>query len=199
MARPQSEDYDSRKQNILETAAHTFATEGYHKASISGIAKACGISKALIYHYYPAKEDILYHAMLDHVKDLEASATSIMAQNLPPEETLKFIIKQYLIIYEETVDCHHLLVNELGSLPEGRRAEIVEIQSKVVHVFAELAAKLSPMDLEIDKAKSIVSMLMLGMINWTYLWFKPTGSFNSEQLADMIYNLLLNGLKGLNK
>jgi len=199
MARPQSEDYDSRKQNILETAAHTFATEGYHKASISGIAKACGISKALIYHYYPAKEDILYHAMLDHVKDLEASATSIMAQNLPPEETLKVIIKQYLIIYEETVDCHHLLVNELGSLPEGHRAEIVEIQSKVVHVFAELAAKLSPMDLEIDKAKSIVSMLMLGMINWTYLWFKPTGSFNSEQLADMIYNLLLNGLKGLNK
>ncbi|WP_194215431.1 TetR/AcrR family transcriptional regulator [Kordiimonas pumila] len=197
MARPQSADYDTRKQKILETAANVFAVEGYHKASISGIAAKCGISKALIYHYYPSKEDMLYHAMLDHVRELEASATSLMQEDLPPAETLRKIIRDYLIIYERTVDCHHLLVNELGSLPPERKKEVVEIQNRVVHAFAELADRIAPSDLNIHKAKSVVSMLMLGMINWTYLWFKPSGSLSSEKLADMIADILLNGLNGL--
>lgn len=197
MARPQSSEYDSRKQKILDTAAHSFATEGYHKASIGEIAKKCGISKSLIYHYYPSKEEMLYHAMLDHVKELEASANSILAEDRNPEEALRHIIREYLAIYERTVDCHHLLVNELGSLPEDKRQEVVDIQSKVVHAFAELAQKLSPTDLDYHKAKSVVSMLMLGMMNWTYLWFKPEGELSSERLAHMIADLLLNGLNGL--
>ncbi|MEX0297998.1 MAG: TetR/AcrR family transcriptional regulator [Kordiimonas sp.] len=197
MARPQSTEYDSRKQKILETAAHAFATEGYHKASIGEIAKTCGISKSLIYHYYPSKEEMLYHAMLDHVKELEASAKDILSQDRQPENALRHIIKEYLGIYERTVDCHHLLVNELSSLPENKRTEIVGIQNNVVHAFAELARKLSPTDLEFHKAKSGVSMLMLGMMNWTYLWFKPEGDLTSDKLAQMIADLLLNGLKGL--
>lgn len=197
MARPQSSEYDSRKQKILETAAHSFATEGYHKASIGEIAKKCGISKSLIYHYYPSKEEMLYHAMLDHVKELEASAHDILAQDNAPEEALRHIIREYLGIYERTVDCHHLLVNELGSLPDDKRKEVVDIQNNVVHAFAELAQKLAPSDLDLHKAKSVVSMLMLGMMNWTYLWFRPEGELSSDRLAQMIADLLLNGLKGL--
>ncbi|MFC3052018.1 hypothetical protein [Kordiimonas pumila] len=40
---------------------------------------------------------------------------------------------------------------------------------------------------------------MLGMINWTYLWFKPSGSLSSEKLADMIADILLNGITGLKR
>jgi len=197
MARPQSSKYDSRKQKILKIAAHSFAKEGYHKASIGDIAQKCGISKSLIYHYYPSKEEMLYHAMLDHVKDLEASARDILSTDEPPEKALRRIIEEYLCIYERTVDCHHLLVNELGALPENKRQEVIKIQNKVVHAFAELAQKISPTNLEHHKATSVVSMLMLGMMNWTYLWFKPEGELSSAKLAQMIADLLLNGLKGL--
>ncbi|MBL4639322.1 MAG: TetR/AcrR family transcriptional regulator [Kordiimonadaceae bacterium] len=197
MARPQSSDYDARKQRILAVAANSFATEGFHKASIGKIAKRCEISKSLIYHYYPSKEEMLYHAMLDHVKDLEACATETLELDLSPEDALKHIVKEYLAIYERTVDCHHLLVNELSSLPEDRRQEVVNIQNNVVHAFAELDQKLSPTDLDLHQAKSVVSMLMLGMINWTYIWFKADGGLSSDKLARMITDLLLNGLKGL--
>ncbi|MBV1901152.1 MAG: TetR/AcrR family transcriptional regulator [Kordiimonadaceae bacterium] len=197
MARPQSSEYDAKKQRILAIAAHSFATIGFHKASIGDIAKKCEISKSLIYHYYPSKEEMLYHAMLDHVKELEACANAVLVQKLEPEQTIRQIIKEYLNIYERTVDCHHLMVNEIGSLPDGKRQEVVGIQNKVVHAFADLAQQLSPVDLDQYQAKSVVSMLMLGMINWTYIWFKSDGDLTADKLASLIYDLLLNGLKGL--
>ncbi|MBL4789440.1 MAG: TetR/AcrR family transcriptional regulator [Kordiimonadaceae bacterium] len=178
-------------------AVRAFAETGYHKASIGDIAKKCGISKSLIYHYYPSKEEMLYHAMLEHVKELEASANAVLAKKLSPEIALKTIIKDYLCIYERTVDCHHLLVNELGSLPEDKRKQVVECQNNIVHAFAHLACELAPADLEYHKAQNAVSMLMMGMLNWTYLWFKPDGALDSDKLANMIADLLLGGLRGL--
>ena len=50
MARTQSPDYDARRQAILDQAAGLFASQGFHSASISAIAKACDSSKSLIYH-----------------------------------------------------------------------------------------------------------------------------------------------------
>lgn len=197
MARPQSPDYDDRKQIILDHAARIFATEGFHKAAISQITKACGISKSLIYHYYSSKQEILYHAMIDHVKELDKLAKEVMAESLPAEETLRKIIRRYLSIYESTVSQHHILINELGALTPEQKNEVVAIQNSVVCAFADLAEQLSPTALTKHKAKTAVSMLMLGMINWTYIWFKPDGDLSSGQVANIISDMFIGGLRAL--
>ncbi|GHF10951.1 TetR family transcriptional regulator [Kordiimonas sediminis] len=197
MARPQAEDYDERKQSILDTAARVFADGGYHKASISQIADACGMSKSLIYHYFKSKQSMLYHAMLDHVIELDKLAQEVMAMDISAEERLKKIIRRYLIVYENTVPQHHLMINELKSLTAEQKAEVVGLQNSVVHAFADLANEISPLPFEKHKAKTAISMLMLGMVNWTYIWFKPDGPVSSEQLAAIITKMFIDGLKGL--
>ncbi len=54
MARPQSPDYDKRRDAIVSAAAHLYARRGFQGASVADLAKACGTSKALIYHYFPS-------------------------------------------------------------------------------------------------------------------------------------------------
>ncbi len=44
---------------LLTAALKVFASRGYHGASISEIAKQAGVSKALFYHYFKSKEDLL--------------------------------------------------------------------------------------------------------------------------------------------
>lgn len=45
------------KQNIMiDAALKTFGTNGYKKASISDIAAAAGVSKAMIFHYFGTKK-----------------------------------------------------------------------------------------------------------------------------------------------
>ena len=70
MARPQSPDYDKRRDAIVAAATHLYARQGFQGASVADLAKACATSKSLIYHYFPSKEDILYEVMAAHLEAL---------------------------------------------------------------------------------------------------------------------------------
>ncbi|MEP5152247.1 TetR family transcriptional regulator, partial [Planktotalea sp.] len=50
MARPIAKDHDAKRAHILCEAAVVFARDGIARASMAQVAKACGISKANIYH-----------------------------------------------------------------------------------------------------------------------------------------------------
>ena len=41
-------------------------------------------------------------------------------------------------------------------------------------------------------------MAFLGMINWTYIWFRKDGPINQEQFADLAVEIFLNGFMTLN-
>ncbi|WP_374764214.1 TetR/AcrR family transcriptional regulator [Yunchengibacter salinarum] len=197
MARPQSEEYDARKERILDTSARIFADAGFHGASINQIARACHISKSLIYHYYPSKQAILYHAMIDYVTLLREVAKKRMQARGTAEEKLTAIVTDFLEIYEHSASRHIVLLNELDSLTDTEKQEVITLQDDVVHIFADLADAISPAPLGEYRAKSAIAMLLMGMINWTYTWFKPGGAVDRDALPRIIMTLFLNGLKQL--
>lgn len=47
------------KKNLLYAALKVFATNGYHGSSVAAIAKEAKVSKALFYHYFNSKNDLL--------------------------------------------------------------------------------------------------------------------------------------------
>lgn len=48
-----------KKQNlIIDAALKSFGTNGYKKTSISDIASAAGISKAMVFHYFGTKKEL---------------------------------------------------------------------------------------------------------------------------------------------
>ncbi|MCC3373081.1 TetR/AcrR family transcriptional regulator [Cohnella sp. REN36] len=57
-----------RREAILNAALKEFATKGYDEASTNVIAKASGISKALMFHYVQSKKD-LFLFLYDYCTD----------------------------------------------------------------------------------------------------------------------------------
>lgn len=47
------------KDTLLQAALKVFATNGYHGSSIAAIARQAKVSKALFYHYFESKKDLL--------------------------------------------------------------------------------------------------------------------------------------------
>jgi AcrR family transcriptional regulator len=47
------------KENLLKAALKVFAINGYHGSSVADIAKEAKVSKALFYHYFDSKNDLL--------------------------------------------------------------------------------------------------------------------------------------------
>jgi AcrR family transcriptional regulator len=193
MARPQSPDYDKRRDGIVAAAAALYAREGFQGASVSDLAKACGTSKALIYHYFPSKDDILYEVMAAHLDALVDAADDAM-QAGDARERLRALTLAFMRLYAGAQDSHKVLLNELDNLPPERRADVVLKQRRIIAVVETLVREIRP------EANSVVlplTMLFFGMINWTHTWFKPDGQMNAEQLADLAVHLMLDGISGL--
>ncbi|MBN2405362.1 MAG: TetR/AcrR family transcriptional regulator [Coriobacteriia bacterium] len=52
-------DPDERREQILSVASAHFAREGYEDVSVRAIASDAGVTRALVYHYFPGKESLL--------------------------------------------------------------------------------------------------------------------------------------------
>lgn len=67
---------DERREQIVRVAGHHFAHAGYDRASMSRIATDAGVTRALLYHYFPGKEALL-EAVLRHEGAALLAATAL--------------------------------------------------------------------------------------------------------------------------
>jgi AcrR family transcriptional regulator len=193
MARPQSPDYDRRREAIVTSAAHLYAQRGFQGSSVADLARECGTSKSLIYHYFPAKDDILYEVMSNHLDDLVEAADGATSSGTS-EERLKALTLSFMRVYAGAQDSQKVLLNELDNLPAERRAEVVAKQRRIIAVVEALLREIRP---EVDPVTLPLTMLFFGMINWTHTWFRPGGGMSAEELAQKAVELMLSGLGGV--
>ena len=190
MARPQSPDYDKRREAILAAAARLYARRGFQGASVADLAQACRTSKSLIYHYFPSKDDTLYWVMAAHLDALVDAADEAMQQG-SPEKRLKALTLSFMRLYVGAQDSHKVLLNELDNLPPTQRGEVVAKQKRIIAVVETLIREIRP---DLNPITLPLTMLFFGMINWTHTWFRSDGPIRAEDLANLAFDLMLNGL-----
>jgi AcrR family transcriptional regulator len=189
MARPQSPDYDRRRGAIVAAAAGLYAKRGFQGASVADLANACDTSKSLIYHYFPAKDDILHAVMAEHLDALVAAAEEASDSDGSAEDKLRTLTMSFMRHYVGAQDRHKVLLNELDNLPPAARADVVAKQRRVIAFTEAIIAELAP-----GQDARVSAMLFFGMINWTHTWFDPAGPVMPEMLALRVVDLMLRGL-----
>jgi AcrR family transcriptional regulator len=197
MARTQAADYDQRRHTIVETAAASFARDGFLGTSVADLARALGASKSLIYHYYPSKEDILFEVMNSHLHELAQAADEVMARALAPADKLREIARAFMRLYVGAAARHKVLLNELDHLPPARRAEIVGRQKRLIDTVEDLVVEIQPRLKGRARTRKPAAMLFFGMINWTHTWFRLEGPASAAEVADLAADIALRGLAGL--
>jgi AcrR family transcriptional regulator len=196
MARTQSADYDRRREAIMEAAAALYAERGFLGASVAELADACDISKSLLYHYYPSKEDILFDVMDSHVQGLVEAATRIEAGEGEAEARLRALAHELMRLYSGAQAHQKILLNELANLPEPRRKIIVKQQRDVLDAVDRLLIELRPKLANNAVLRRPIVMMFFGMLNWTHIWFDPNGPIKAGTIADLATDMFLGGLPG---
>jgi AcrR family transcriptional regulator len=111
-------DVDERRRRLLELGADLFTRFAYDELSMARIAKEAGISKALLYHYFPSKEAYF-------VATLEEAAAELAERTRPdpslePLEQLSGSLDAYLGWVEENTGSYAKLIRSAGAVPEVR-------------------------------------------------------------------------------
>lgn len=197
MARPKSATHDLKRDEILDIAAQCFADGSYPATSMNTIAAAGGTSKARLYHYYDSKESILFDLLDRYTQRLLAliGETQAAAQrrNLDDRAALHELVRRFLQEYESSATRHIALLNHTRFLGEAQRRLILERQRDVVAAFTHFLKRAYPERLTVGN-QTAVTMMLFGMINWTFTWLRPGGAMSYAAFADEVIALLERGL-----
>lgn len=90
-------DYERRRQQIIDGALQVFASKGFETATTKDIAKAAGVrSPGLIYHYFADKADLFRSVIEQRVPIIELFDQLDAFGALPPREALTIFARGLL-------------------------------------------------------------------------------------------------------
>lgn len=198
MARPRAAGYDDQRDQILARAAELFARQGYTATTMNQVAAACGLTKPSLYHYFTDKQSLLLHIAAGHVHRLQQLAGEVEALSLPPAERLRALIERFMQAYASAQHQHRVLTEDVRFLPEAERHQVLEAERRVVAGFAQAIAALRP-ELQATALHKPLTMLLFGMMNWTFTWLRPDGALTYEALGEVIADLFAGGLPAVGR
>lgn len=195
MPRVRAQDYDEKARVIMDRAAALFAEVGYANAKLQTVATACGATKSMLYHYFSSKDELLSALLIEHLEQLLGDIEDVVASDLSPEERFRRFITIYVQKSAASRQRHVSAMNDVKYLPEEKQAPIIELEREVIGAAADVLGRMRP-----DRTAADVkthTMLLLGMLNWTDLWFDPEGRLSPDQLCETISRLFLHGFMKL--
>ncbi|TNF22115.1 MAG: TetR/AcrR family transcriptional regulator [Rhodobacteraceae bacterium] len=198
MSRPIAKDHDEKRAHILKIAARVFAEQGFARASMSQVAKDCGISKANIYHYYTSKDALLFDILDTYLSELRDRLIGLDLADLSPSDQLARIIVETLRAYEGMDHEHKIQTEGIPLLPDDRQKVLKAYQRDLVMQMSGVVAAIAPEVFAGDPRKlRATAMSIFGMLNWFYMWNSPADRQARDDYARLVTRLTLSGVRGL--
>jgi AcrR family transcriptional regulator len=122
-------DVDERRRQLLETGARVFTEHAYDEVSMAAVAREAGISKGLLYHYFPSKRDFF-------VATLEAAASELAAltetdPEQPAIDQLRASLDAYLAWIDANSQSYRKLI-ESAANSDDARAIVTRVRRETV-------------------------------------------------------------------
>jgi AcrR family transcriptional regulator len=190
------ERYDERQAEVIDIAARVFAERGFHATSIEDLVEATGLQRGGLYHYMDGKKDLLIRIHRRFIDPLLEDAQDIAQRGETAEETLRLLTRALMhdvITYRDQVT---VFLNEWriiehdpewASVRRSRRA-FEELVTGVIERGCDEGA-FAVRDVR------IAVLGFLGMVNYSYMWYRPGGPGKPQEIADQFYAIFLNGIR----
>ncbi len=148
------------------------------------IAEACGVSKALMYHYYNSKEDVLFDILADHLKHLLVVVEVAAGSTDNAKERLFAISSALLEAYRGADAEHKVKISSLKLLcrPSNRKCSRNGALTCRDRLRGDRRRD-SPGRGNDQDALTPLTMSLFAMLNWHFLWFREGKGLTREAYA----------------
>jgi len=182
------------KEQILEVSAQIFRQKGFHATSMQDIADAVNLQKASLYHHVSSKQEILL-ALLDKALDMLTERLQVVIEkDMPADEKLHLAMQTFLEALNERHDLVSVLLLEHRSLDEEFHTRHIVRRDRFERLWRDLIQE------GMDSGKfqvidpALTARALLGVMNWTVTWYRPSGPLAMEAISNHLANLFLFGL-----
>lgn len=182
-----------KREAVVRESGRIFSRRGYHNVSLDDVARALKVSKGTLYNYTKDKEEILFqcHKM---ALDIGEKAFDMVEPGMSGRKKLITTLRYYIaMLHDELGSCG--VITEIDALKPAHRQEIVNRRDDHERRFiAMLDEGIADGSLRNIDCKLAVYTFM-GAVNTIPRWYSPKGRLTNHKIADIMVDLLLNGLR----
>ncbi|NEW92913.1 TetR/AcrR family transcriptional regulator [Rhodopseudomonas sp. BR0M22] len=193
MARTRSENYDDIQNGILTVACELFARQSYMRASIAELADACRLSRGALYHYFQSKEAILFAILDAHVRRMIADVEDAIAAETDTLAQFRAAIRAIVELNARSPNEQRLILNDMAFLSEAEQTSIRALERQIVEIVSELLIRLDSRRKIVKRTKTVYTMMLFGILNFSHTWFDPARGLSPTEFADTVVDLFLYG------
>jgi AcrR family transcriptional regulator len=178
-------DVDARRDQLLDVGVELFSSRPYEDVWIGEIANRAGVSRGLMYHYFPTKRDFFVEVVRKAVA--QAYASSEPDPKLPPTERLRASVDAWLAYFEE--HAHGALATHratVGADPEVR-AIVEEAQARqAARIVRAIAGETDAPPLLYVAVRGWIWLVVSTAVDWL-----ERRSVERDALRDLLVNALV--------
>jgi AcrR family transcriptional regulator len=179
-------DVDARRRQLLERGAELFTSHRYDELSMSRIAAEVGISKSLLYHYFPSKQAFFEATLGAWAEELRARTEP--DPELPPAEQLSASLGGFLALVEENAVAYRNLISSATGVPEIRDLVATVRRETAERILAGVYPEGAP-----PKARTAVTGWLWFMDGACLDWIEHR-DIEREELRDLLLGVLVGAL-----
>ncbi len=192
--RVRQRDANTKREAVLETAAHLFLERGYSRTSMRELAAMLKITKPALYYYFQNKEQILvecYRAGIASIESLLDDAALSEGSGLQKIET-------YLRVYATAIVSHDfgrcVAMLDDSELSATTRREVRSLKRRIdASIRRFIEEGIADGSIAACNPK-LAAFAAAGAINWIGTWYTPSGDLSGEEIARGFSRLLTVGL-----
>lgn len=185
---------DQRRQEIAASAAALFEQSGYATASMGEIARAAGLAKPTLYHYFASKDEILFTIHEQFITTLMRRLAERDGMDLSASQHVQAVIEDVFIVIGTHQGHVRVFFEHYRELPPAQQEPIREMRDDYERrVQALIAAGMQSGEFRPSDPRLVV-LALFGMCNWAYQWYRPNGPMEPQELARQFSAYLLAGL-----
>lgn len=190
---PSLDDVSPRKREILRVAARLFATRGYDATGIQDLGDEVGLGRGALYHHIGSKEELLYEISLQRPLVMVDFGKSLIAQDLPATEKLRRLSRQMMETLESNQDAATVFLADSRRLAEPHRIEIVKLRKEFEAIWTTVLQQGVDEQVFVP-SHSLITKGILGLFNYSYVWFRPGGELSAAEVADLFADFIIRAL-----
>jgi AcrR family transcriptional regulator len=149
------------------------------------IAQTCKISKALIYHYFRTKEEILFQVMASQTIGMVEIVKKVAILKAKPSEKVRSLIRQFIWLRVRGAREYALPISEIRHLSPQQRERILALQYELAGQVMDMLSSGTP---KRSRAQPDISQaaIFLGLLESAGAWLQHIGEVDVEALTHFI-------------
>ncbi|MDN7243202.1 TetR/AcrR family transcriptional regulator [Planococcus sp. N028] len=183
------------KEKITQQSVVLFEKKGFSETSIQDIVEALSVTKGTFYYYFASKEQLLMDIHLGYIDDLLTRQKQLASSALTNSEKMKSIVHLLIDDIKSHGASGRVFFREMRHLTVGN-AEVIKKKREQFRVNIEelIARGMEQGEFRKDLSPALTAFAILGVTNWSYQWFNPSGEISAPQLAESYCDFILNGI-----